>query len=205
MFGTLWLALASLIVNRHGVPTGPDGPVLSFLVEHRTPALTGTLRTITNLGGTLGMTIATALAASWLAWRRAAADLILVVVAGAGALILVPVTKDLVGRARPAAAEQVVVLTNPAFPSGHALGSCTVIGVIAAVALARLTRRWLRIAVAVLAAAFVVAVGVSRLYLGVHWTTDVLAGWLLAAAWLSLCFATRPVWLRRWQPAERPV
>ena len=194
MFGTLWLALASLIVSRHGLPTGPDGPVLSFLVEHRTPALTGTLRTITNLGGTLGMTIATALAASWLAWRRAAAD-----------LILVPVTKDLVGRARPAAAEQVVVLTNPAFPSGHALGSCTVIGVIAAVALARLTLRWLRIAVAVLAAAFVLAVGVSRLYLGVHWTTDVLAGWLLAAAWLSLCFATRPVWLRRWQPAERPV
>jgi undecaprenyl-diphosphatase len=187
----LWLALAGLVLSRHGTPIGPDNPALSFLVHHRTAVLTSTLLVITNLGGTLSMTLATLLAAAWLAWRRAWSDVLLVVVAGTGALILVPVTKNLIGRVRPAAPNQVVLLTNNAFPSGHALGSLTVVGAITAVALAHLTRGWLRFTLAALAALFVLAVGLSRLYLGVHWTTDVLGGWLLGAAWLTLCLTLR--------------
>jgi membrane-associated phospholipid phosphatase len=185
----LWLTLALLILGRHGAPTGPDSPALSFMVNHRTPALTGILLVITNLGGTLSMTVASLLTAAWLAWRRAWADVLLVVVAGTGALILVPVTKNLIGRVRPAAANQVVLLTNQAFPSGHALGSLTVIGAIAAVALTHLTNRWLRVTLAAVAALFVLAVGLSRLYLGVHWATDVIGGWFLGAAWLAVCLA----------------
>jgi undecaprenyl-diphosphatase len=185
--GLAWIALADAVVDRSGAPTGLDDAVLAVMMDHRSPVLTAVLLVITSMGGTLGMTVATFLTAAWLAWHRAWPHAVLIVVAGAGAAVLVPLTKNLIGRARPPPADQLVVLTNQAFPSGHALGSLTVIGAITAVALTRLRTRRARVTATVAAAVFVVSVGVSRLYLGVHWATDVLGGWLLGGAWLGLC------------------
>ena len=182
-----WVALADAIVDRHGAPTPLDAAVLSFLAGHRGAALTAILTVITYAGGTASMTVVTAAAAGWLARRRDWSDAVLVAVTGFGALILIPVTKNLIGRDRPPIAGQVLVLTTPAFPSGHALGSFTVSGVVTVVALGRLRASRARVLFCCAAILFVLAVGISRLYLGVHWATDVLGGWLLGGTWLTLC------------------
>jgi undecaprenyl-diphosphatase len=181
-----WLALADLITDRGAAPTALDSAVLSFMVGHRYPLLTALMIGITNAGGTLAMTVVATLTTGWLAWRRQWAGAALVAVAGLGSAILVPLTKNLIGRLRPTG-HQLVVQTNQAFPSGHALGSITVIGVVTAVALTMTHARRTRAILVTAATVFVILVGLSRLYLGVHWATDVLGGWLLGGAWLTLC------------------
>jgi membrane-associated phospholipid phosphatase len=181
-----WLALAELIVDRGAAPTELDSAVLSFMVGHRYQALTVLMIGITNAGGTVAMTVLATVVTGWLLWRRQWAKAVLVAGAGIGSAILVPVTKGIVGRIRPTG-HQLVVQTNQAFPSGHALGSITVVGVVAAVAVALPQARRVRAILVSAATLFVILVGLSRLYLGVHWATDVLGGWLLGGAWLTLC------------------
>jgi undecaprenyl-diphosphatase len=181
-----WFALAKLVVDRGATPTALDSAVLSFMVGHRYQLLTVLMIGITNAGGTLAMTVVATVATGWLAWRRQWAQAVLVAVAGIGSAILVPLTKNIVGRVRPTG-HQLVVQTNQAFPSGHALGSITVIGVVTAVALTMTHARRTRVILVTAATLFVILVGLSRLYLGVHWATDVLGGWLLGGAWLTLC------------------
>jgi membrane-associated phospholipid phosphatase len=124
-----------------------------------------------------------------------------VAVSGAGLLVLVPVSKALVGRTRPDVALPVVELpTNASFPSGHAMTSFVTWGVLALVALPHV-RGAARGAVVAAAVTMVVLVGFTRLALGVHFLSDVLAGWALGAAWLAVTTAVYRTWQR---PAERP-
>jgi membrane-associated phospholipid phosphatase len=90
-----------------------------------------------------------------------------------------------------------MIETNPALPSGHALGSIVVLGVLAAVVVLATRRTLLRVAAVAVAALGVLTIGVSRLYLGVHWLTDVVTGWFLGGAWLAVCVTTLCVLSRR--------
>lgn len=122
-------------------------------------------------------------------------------VTGVGLLVLVPVSKALVGRARPEVALPVVELpTNASFPSGHAMTSFATWGLLALIALPH-TRGAVRWAVVGSATAIIVLVGFTRLALGVHFLSDVLAGWALAAAWLAATTAAFRTWQR---PGEKP-
>ncbi|MFJ4651934.1 phosphatase PAP2 family protein [Nocardia sp. NPDC088792] len=196
---TLALAAAVIVLTAvvawHGGPIGPDASWLHWFIDHRTPALTTVAKTISALGDTTTVGIVAVLLIAVLAWRRrwAAAALIAVAMGGAGALIVVG--KQLVGRDRPPVIDHLVVETNQSYPSGHALGSTVLAGVLVALVLP-LLRLVFRVAVIVLAACFVLAVGVSRLYLGVHWSSDVLAGFLFGGCWLALCL-TLPPYLNR--------
>ena len=87
--------------------------------------------------------------------------------------------------------------TNPALPSGHALGSIVVLGVLAAVVVLATRHTLLRVAAVATAALGVLTIGLSRLYLGVHWLTDVVTGWFLGGAWLAVCVTTLCVLTRR--------
>jgi hypothetical protein len=108
--------------------------------------------------------------------------------------VLGPVTKAVVNRARPVVASPVVETpSNAGFPSGHAMTAVVVWGALLLVALPgvrRGARPWLVAATAVL----VVAVGLTRLALGVHFVSDVLAGWVLGAAWLAGTVAVFRAW-----------
>nr|WP_240947773.1 phosphatase PAP2 family protein [Planosporangium mesophilum] len=106
-------------------------------------------------------------------------------VTGAGALILDPALKRAIGRLRPVVEHPVAVGGGNSFPSGHSLGAMIVYGallLIFAPALSGRARRALTVAVGVL----VVAVGFSRLGLGVHFLSDVIGGWCLGVAWLGV-------------------
>jgi undecaprenyl-diphosphatase len=123
------------------------------------------------------------------------------IVAGAGALLLDPSVKTLVGRLRPVVDVPVAAAPGNSFPSGHALGSMVVYGALVLVFLAAVPPRWRKLFIAI-PAVIVVAIGFTRVALGVHYLSDVLAGWLLGAAWLSVTAYAFRVWRRE---AGRPT
>lgn len=96
----------------------------------------------------------------------------------------------LIARPRPPAADWATHAGNWAFPSGHATTGALVAGLLLAALARRGSPGPARTAAAVLIVAWGAAVGLSRVYLGVHWPSDVLGGWLLATAWLSLAALT---------------
>jgi undecaprenyl-diphosphatase len=164
-----------------------DRPVLEWFARHREPWLTTTMRIVTVAGssGFLIPLVLTIGASYW--WRRRTSrPLSLLAAAYAGAYLLSQAIKTLTARARPPAGLAAGHFPGHAFPSGHATQAAAVYGMLAVV-LASRTPRWRR-KVAVWAAAVltVTVVGITRLYLGAHWLTDVLGGWALGSLWLFL-------------------
>lgn len=175
-----------------------DQPIWSWLVHHRTGLLTSVLIAITQVGSTVAMGVLAAVVVAVLAARPGrTGEAMLVAVVAIGAGVLVSVLKASIGRTRPPVNLRLVIETNPSFPSGHALASAAIIGVLAVVFLPRIVGRWMRTVLTVAAVMLVGLIGFSRAYLGVHWPTDVLGGWLIACAWLIMCLTVRGLWIRR--------
>ncbi len=164
-----------------------DEPVLDAAVALRTPARDAAVNAFTDLGGVVGMSVlAVVLTVALAVVRRSWTPVLLMSIAATGSVLLTVLGKDLVGRARPPAALAVPPLeSSPSFPSGHTLNATVLIGMLAYLALLGTARAWLRWAVVVSAVLFVLAMGLSRVYLGHHWLTDVVAGWLVGVGWLA--------------------
>lgn len=197
-FSALWL----LVQGRWAPLASVDGEVaadLNAVVSDR-PVLVDVLRALTDLGGNGTAVLVLTLTSAFLLIRGQRRLAAFVVTTGIGLAVLVPVTKLLADRARPIVADPVVSQPeNASFPSGHAMTSFVTWGVLVLLALPGVrpaTRRWLVAGGAVV----VVVVGFTRLALGVHFVTDVLAGWALGAAWLALMTAA----FRGWQHEHAP-
>ncbi|MEU4340029.1 phosphatase PAP2 family protein [Nocardia sp. NPDC023852] len=177
--------------------TGLDRGVTNWAIAHRDGVLTPTAVTVSALGGTLAMTALATLVCLGLSWRRRWSQAVLVAITGLGAGLLVRGGKSVIGRDRPPVEEHLVTVANQSYPSGHSLGSFVVVGIVAVVLIPNLRRTALRAVAATLAVIFVAAVGLSRIYLGVHWITDVLGGWCLGALWLLACLTVYRYLTRR--------
>ncbi len=163
-----------------------DPDVTAWAVAHRTEWLTGILRVLTWLGS-LAFIIPAGLAIGLylLRRRRDWRPLALLTAAVAGAAGLWLIIKPLVGRPRPPAAIWIGHFAGASFPSGHATQSAAFYTMLAVVIGTGLSLR--RRAILWSAAALVVlVVGASRIYLGAHWLTDVLAGYALAVSWVAI-------------------
>lgn len=195
-------AVVDLVEDANGTPA-VDDPVLNWFIAHRSSWATWLARLLAAAGGTAAMTAVTAVTVLVLVrlgqrWQAA-----VVLVAGAGASLLVVGFKHLYARDRPAATNQIILYDTHALPSGHALGSTVVLGVLAAVIALALHSRAARVAAIAAAAVLVLLVGVSRLYLAAHWLTDVLTGWLLGGAWLTVAVTALVLLTRRDGAATR--
>jgi undecaprenyl-diphosphatase len=122
---------------------------------------------------------------------------VILVAASGGALLWSQGLKALFDRSRPEDVFHAVEVVNSSFPSGHAMLAASVYLTLGALA-SRFSPR-LRIRAFALAAAIALTliVGISRLFLGVHWPTDVLAGWCVGAAWALGCWLAEGLWERR--------
>lgn len=178
--------------------SGLDRPTLDLAVSLRGPVGERWVTAFTNLGGTPSMVFITLTltAAMYAHWRRRSIPLMMVI-AAAGSLIFTSVGKTIVGRARPPLSLAVPPYEYaPSFPSGHTLNS-TVIALMLAYLAWWLSRRlWIRILWPTLGALWAVAMGLSRVYLGHHWLTDVIFGWIFGLAWLALLITVHRVLLR---------
>ena len=171
-----------------------DGPVLRWFVRHREPWLTGVFKVVTNLGNDR-LLLAISLAVAVFVWRRRRTfrPVVFALTTFAGAETLYRLIKDLTDHARPATAFALGHFRGSAFPSGHTTMAVAMWGAIALM-LSPAVRMWSnRVALWTAAVVIAAVVGVTRLYLGAHWLTDVLAGWTLGAAWLTaVILAVRP-------------
>ncbi len=173
--------LALALLARPGGGGGLDAQVHAWVGGHRSGALTTFFTGYTGLGQWLVLAAAALVAVAALAAsarRREAAFLLIAMVAE---LLLNLALKSAFARARPPLAGALVHAGGYAFPSGHAMASATFALALAVIAW---PTRW-RVPAALLAAAFALLMGASRIYLGVHWLTDVLAGWAMAVAVVS--------------------
>lgn len=175
-------ALLGLLAHHVVAGTAVDHGVLEAMVAHRSATLTAWAVVVTNVGSPVGVAVL-AVAVAALAWRRLGSPwpALLIVATPAAAAAISTATKAIAGAHRPATALQLVTETDPSFPSGHVTAIVALLATLTVVAGHHAGRaaRVALIALAVLAAA---AVGLTRLYLGVHWATDVLGGLLLGAA-----------------------
>ncbi len=168
-----------------------DVTIHDWLMAHRTPALTTVALAVTATGAS-SLVVPAVLVLALLAGRGSGLERLLPAVLATGVLLLGIgvrlVVSNLVARERPPSADWAGYAHGYAFPSGHTTTSALAAGVLIWVLAGRLTGR-VRTAVVVLLVAWAVSVGLTRAYLGVHWPTDVLGGWLLALAWLALATA----------------
>jgi undecaprenyl-diphosphatase len=161
--------------------------------------LRATFTEITHLGGTVALTITTLAVTGLLLFERKYPAAALVAIAVVGGTLISSLLKLGIDRPRPDLVPHLVEVTSPSFPSGHAMLSAVVYLTLGAL-LARFefARPATRLYVMAVAVTMTLAIGFSRVFLGVHWPSDVLAGWCLGSAWAIGCLlAARQLGIRR--------
>jgi undecaprenyl-diphosphatase len=199
----IWLFSEVAETVMRGSTQAFDESVLRWLGAHHTKLLDGAMIEITALGtGTVVMMIV-AISALFLFLTRHRYSGLLLLIATAGGLALNLVLKMRFDRPRPHVFVWGTNAVSSSFPSGHAMSATIVYCTVAYLAIRLYERRWPKIVTAIIAAIVIVAISASRLYLGVHYPSDVLAGAIIGLAWAAFCMATLEA-VQKFTRKERP-
>lgn len=210
--GGLWGFVELMEVARDAEPHGFDTEILlAFRVAGDTSSPIGpfwmeeAVRDVTSLGSTVVLIFITLSTIVYLLLARKLAAALFVFAAIAGGQILSSVLKLGIDRPRPDLVSHLVEVHTLSFPSGHAMLSAVTYLTLGALLTHILPDRATKLYVLFLAVLVTFCVGVSRIYLGVHWPSDVLAGWCAGAAWAMLCWLIARWFLKRERNGkERP-
>jgi membrane-associated phospholipid phosphatase len=163
----------------------------------RTPALTTVMRFVTHFGKLWVLAILSAAVAGALLWARSHRRLYAFAATVIGGAILNPTLKEVYRRARPSDIEVLGTAHGYSFPSGHAMGAMLLFGSLAYVVYFSIDHsRRLRVLAVTLCALLTLIIGLSRVYLGVHYLSDVLAGFVAGLCWLAVCLSGTEAWVR---------
>lgn len=176
-----------LLLRNPSDPADPIGP--EWMEE--------TGRDLTALGGVAALFLMTTAVSGYLLICRKLHALALLIAATAGGLLLSTLLKDLFHRPRPELVPHLSYVSTSSFPSGHSMLSAVVYLTLGSLLARLVQRRALKVYVLGVAILLSFLVGVSRLYLGVHYPTDVLAGWSAGLFWALLCNLVARVLQRR--------
>ena len=187
--GTLAFAEVGEWVQK-GVTQSFDVAVLQWMHEHNSPLLTQLAVELTYLGtGTVVlMIVAVAALFLWHTQHKHSARLLLAAVAGN--IILNGVLKLVFHRDRPTVFEWQTTAVSSSFPSGHAMSATVCYGTVAYLVIRLQKHHWSRVLTGISAVVLILLICATRLYLGVHYPSDVIAGILVGLAWAGFCMAT---------------
>ena len=194
-----------LAFREAGDPNDPIGP----------HAVESAVRDVTALGSVTVIGFLTLATIGFFALSRRPYMATFVLFAIVGGVIVSYALKFTYDRTRPSIIPPEMLPGDPSFPSGHSAAAAVAYLTLGVLLARTLPQRRLKVYVVGLAALLAIAVGVSRVYLGVHWPTDVLAGWTIGAGWALLCWAAerslqrrglveRSVTVRRSRPTPAP-
>jgi membrane-associated phospholipid phosphatase len=203
----VFVTLACL-VSRHPGTSSLDWRLITDVTGDRTASLNSTARAVTKLGTQIVLYPLIAAAAGLHWWRRGTAwpGISALLWLWAGQVVRTSINQS-IARTRPPQELRLVGAGGYSFPSGHT-ASATIGYALLAVLVVRLipaAGRWWRVLVVAAATILAVAVGLSRVYLGVHWPSDVAAGWVFGVAWLALGGLGITLGVRRIRMTEVPV
>ncbi|MDO5675924.1 MAG: phosphatase PAP2 family protein [Propionibacteriaceae bacterium] len=175
-----------------------DRPVLDWVLSIRTDAVNSFVAWYSNTGGPIWQPILTGIVVLLLCWQwRDITPLILTLIAAGGSLLITVLGKRIIGRARPPLEEAIPPHeSSMSFPSGHSLNALVIAGILAYLLIRHFWDRsqWVKWLIGGLAALYAVSMGLSRVYLGHHWLTDVFGAWAIGLAWLAVVIACHRVW-----------
>jgi undecaprenyl-diphosphatase len=152
---------------------------------------------ITVLGGGTILTLMTFMVVAYLFTAKRVRTAVFVIGAVSGGAILSSVLKSLFGRPRPDVVSHLVDVSSASFPSGHAMNSALTYLTLGVLLAKTETNPAVRIYLISMAVVLTVLVGISRVYLGVHWPTDVIAGWCVGSLWALGCSLIAERFVRR--------
>lgn len=169
-----WIVLAMRTSDTHD-PIGP-----AWFEE--------AMRDLTALGSTLVLSLVVLTVVGFLLFMRHWRVAIFTFAASVSGQLVSHLLKEAFGRPRPDLIPHEVAVFTHSFPSGHAMMSAVVYLTLASLAARLMHRRHMKVYVLSVAIVFTILIGVSRVYLGVHWPSDVLAGWMIGASWALACW-----------------
>lgn len=200
----LWGLVELMEVARAATPHAFDTEILLAFRQPGQPGvpigplwLEGAMRDITSLGSSAVLVLITAATFVYFLLIRRPATALLIFVAVAGGQVLSSLLKVGIDRPRPELVSHLVSETSLSFPSGHAMLSAVTYLTLGSLASRFLNGQTTKIYVLSLAVLTTLLVGISRVYLGVHWPSDVLAGWCAGFAWAMLCWLAARLLQRR--------
>lgn len=207
--GCGWVFVEVLDEVLEGEPEEFDGWVAGLLEGDAGPGsrvgpgwLVTAAGDLTALGSAAVLGVVVALAVGWFALRRSWGRALLVLAASAGGQALSSLLKLVFGRERPDEAGRLAAVSTASFPSGHAMMAAVVYLTLGVLVASTRERRAERVFIIGAASLLTGVVGATRVYLGVHHATDVLAGWSIGLAWaLGGLLAARRLWPGRAGPA----
>lgn len=185
----LFTELADEVLERTAEPLNRQ--VLLAIHAHHSPTWDRVALTLSEIGSVTGIGLVALVLGLWLLFRGHRLDAAALAASVAGAAVLTVVLKTGFQQARPELFPRLTEELSYSFPSGHSLMSFALYGYIAVWSVTQGPRDVVRWVMAVFCVLLATAIAASRLYLGVHWPTDVVGGALIATFWFSICLVAR--------------
>jgi len=164
-----------------------DAAITEYVISFRTPFLNKILQFITNLGDLYGYIVVTTICSLFFFfkfknWRYVAQLVFVIIVSGLSNLAL----KEVINRARPTA-EHLVSVQTLSYPSGHAMSATAFYGFLIYLCYFLKINKWLKAILIFLCSFLIVSIGISRIYLGVHFPSDIAGGIIAGTIWVMFC------------------
>jgi len=177
---TLLFCILAVLVST-GVTQSFDSAVLLWINQYANATLDAFFVSFTQLGGLVFMVVAGLALLAYFLYKKRYSDALFAAVSLGGVAVVNVILKSIFERPRPDLWDWLIHETSMSFPSGHATATMA----LAMCILILVWRTKWRLAACITLFLYVVSIGISRLYLGVHYPTDILGGWLLGIAWVT--------------------